>query len=260
MTVPNQNTSGNTWVIDDPKATATGAAVKLSIGTSTTSNGSTTLTTTNGVFTAFDVGRLVTGSGIPAGTTLTGSVGQQRHAVGFGQRHGDLVGDGHRPERERRLLDGLDGIWTPNITSALQDPRGPVAEAQHLAEQRQPDVRRHPLRVPRARHRQPELRADPDPRRLHNSVGGTITSIICTVPRGRRSAASASPSSTPLIRAVPLVCRAQHHGLELPGVRPVVAPSLSPGRAPRRGPAGAGRREPARAPGVVLLSFLLKKW
>ena len=37
------NTSANTWVIDNPAATATGSSLTLSIGTSTTSNGSTTL-------------------------------------------------------------------------------------------------------------------------------------------------------------------------------------------------------------------------
>jgi hypothetical protein len=121
------NTSGNTWVIDDPAATATGSALTLSIGQSITSNGSPTLTTTNGAFTTFDVGATVTGGGIPAGTTILSVAGNT--ATMSANANATTTSSLAITDLSENDVhwDALDGIWIPN-TPTSGDTRGPVAE------------------------------------------------------------------------------------------------------------------------------------
>ena len=129
VTAANMNLSGQTWLIDDPAATATGSAIKLSIGTSMTSNGSTTLTATNAAFSSFDVGASVSGGGIPAGATIA-SVTDATHAVLSAAASATATTSTTIIDlSENTVYWTSDGTWVPNISSALQDSRGPVAES-----------------------------------------------------------------------------------------------------------------------------------
>jgi hypothetical protein len=121
------NTQANTWVIDNPAATATGSAIALGIGTSTTSNGSTTLTTTNGAFTTFDVGATVTGAGLPAGTTITAVAGNTATLSAAATATPTLSVSITDVSEQDVYWDGLDSIWTSNTPTA--DARGPIAES-----------------------------------------------------------------------------------------------------------------------------------
>jgi hypothetical protein len=129
VTAANMNLSGRTFLIDDPAATATGASIKLSIGTSMTTNASTTLTATNAAFTSFDVGAAVTGGGVPAGATIA-SVTDATHAVLSAAANATATTSVTITDlSENTAFWTSDGTWVPNITSALQDPRGPIAES-----------------------------------------------------------------------------------------------------------------------------------
>jgi hypothetical protein len=177
------NATGQTWVIDDPKATATGSSIKLSIGTSATSNGSTALTTTNGLFSSFDVGASVTGSGIPAGTTLTavsGNTATLSQPAGSGSTTTVTLTD----LSENGQYWTSDGVWVSNITSALQDPRGPVAESnisQVSTNPAFPGIRYLYNVVDTANPYFSQAQAIVG---FDNSIGGSLVSPICSGSKG----------------------------------------------------------------------------
>jgi phosphate transport system substrate-binding protein len=121
------NTSGNTWVIDDPKTTAAGASPQtVTLGVSTTSNGSTSVTTVNGHFTSFDNGATVTGAGIAPGTTITvsGTTATLSQAA-TGNSPSITITD---LSENAAFWDGFDQIWVANSPSS-GDPRAVVTEA-----------------------------------------------------------------------------------------------------------------------------------
>jgi len=177
------NATGQTWVIDDPKATATGSSLKFSIGTSATTNGSTTLTTTNASFTSFDVGATVTGGGIPAGTTLTavsGNTATLSQAAGSGSTTTVTVTD----LSENGQYWTTDGVWVANITTSLQDPRGPVAESnisQVNSNPSFPGIRYLYNVIDTANPYFSQTQAIVG---FDNSIGGTLVSPICSGSKG----------------------------------------------------------------------------
>jgi hypothetical protein len=177
------NSTGNTWVVDDPKATATGSALKLSIGTNATANGSTTLTTTNGLFTAFDVGASVAGAGIAAGTTLTavsGNTATLSQPANSGLTTAVTLTD----LSENGQYWTTDGVWVANITSSLQDPRGPVAESnisQVSGNPAFPGIRYLYNVIDTANPYFPTVQPIVG---FDNSIGGSVVSPVCSGSKG----------------------------------------------------------------------------
>jgi hypothetical protein len=123
------NTQSNHWTIDDPTTTAAGASPQVvTIGVSTTSNGSTTLTTANGHFSSFDIGATVTGAGIPGGTTISavsGNTATLSAAATATPTPSVTVAD---VSELAVNWDGPDQIWVMN-TPTSGDSRGPVDES-----------------------------------------------------------------------------------------------------------------------------------